>query len=518
MTPVSSETRIEQRATQPQSATIRRNVASKKRRQITAVPALQTGASIPKDRTIRAEADATRPYASVSYSDFLYGLIRHIPTYGADEITAQFGAGVWGKMALDPMIDSAIWMIVNSVVNGIPAAVPVDNDDPIDIRLAEFVTASLLSNKPISFVETVRMALRDALLGGNSISEITLRIDDQGFYRLRGLTPIDTCLYLYVRDAFGNLIGVAPTFGVYTMAGQLVAQDAAGDVFDAKGVIPEFKLLHVVWDRQGVDPRGRSTLASSFKAWSMKKRIEELMLAFTSIVSKRTWVGILPEGAKKVCIIDPVTGAEVEIDPNKALAEIVADLAAGSGAVIPHGSEIKSIPIDSATAGPFFLAALEWCDRQILRGIQTRMMASAGNISSSTEGENDRLVMSALVQSVRVWIEELLTEKISRLIVEMNFGEKFEGRIPRIVVGTGDGLPTTLTDVGLLHQSGWWTPAQKQAIDRKYGFPAQKTGESIIGVNGGQNKNQSIEPITREGSNVQSSADEASDGTEDEHE
>ena len=440
------------------------------------------GASKQK-RTVRAEAEVDQPYASVAWSDYLYGVIRHIPTHSADEITRQFGPGVWEKMAYDPMVDSTLFMIVNGVVNGIPAAVPVDDSDPIDLKLAEFVTASLMNCKPMMFVESVRMLLRDALMRGNAAHEIVLERESSGYYKLRGLIPINECFYLYVIDSYGNLIGVVPNFGMNTMVNQLIK--VTDKQYDAKGVIPEFKLVHAAWDRQGIDPRGRSTLASSFKPWSIKKRIEELMLVFSSRVARHTWVGYLPDGAREVCITDPVTGEETTIDPLAEMKKVIAEINDGAGAVVPHGADIKSMPIDNASAGTFFLSALEWCDRQILRGVQTRMMAAAGAAANSTEGENDRLVLSSIIKATRVWLEELLTERVSRLIVEMNFGDKFLSRVPRISIGTGDGLPTSLTEIGVLHQSGWWTPTQKQAIDKSYGFPAQKSGEKIIGVHGG---------------------------------
>ena len=127
------------------------------------------------------------------------------------------------------------------------------------------------------------------------------------------------------------------------------------------------------------------------------------------------------------------------------------------------------------------MEVLKYLDRSILRAIYRRMLANNNDAAASTTGEFDRNMTSKLVKAVRNWFEDSLYS-LSYALCYFTFGQAADDYAPRIVVGRGDGLPITVQDIALLHQSGWFTRQQKAALDIELGLPPDDGGE-IIGVN-----------------------------------
>jgi hypothetical protein len=156
-------------------------------------------------------------------------------------------------------------------------------------------------------------------------------------------------------------------------------------------------------------------------------------------------------------------------------------LANGEGGVVPHATQVESFDIEVNGAGQYFMEVLKYLDRSILRAIYRRMLANNNDAAASTTGEFDRNMTSKLVKAVRNWFEDSLYS-LSYALCYFTFGQAADDYAPRIVVGRGDGLPITVQDIALLHQSGWFTRQQKAALDIELGLPPDDGGE-IIGVN-----------------------------------
>ena len=433
--------------------------------------------------TIVTEAELDRQYGTFATLYQPFQQVYTIYPATADELALKYGWKIYDTMMMDAQVAGCIYDIVDGVINDRPHAVPVD-DSPVATAMANWVNKNLkvLQHKTnYSVMALFRQILRDALVYGHSVSELVFDaedIDGALAYVLRKIVPLLPTRYSFRMSSEGDVLGIVPFR--YDATGAFAPVFTSENTFVDVKVVPAAKLLHLIWDRQGLYPQGRSVLTSAFRVWAMKQEF----LEHANILAKRirkSWLGILPPDARRVCITNPETGEQEIVDPRQDLLDVLQALANGEGGVVPNGTEIESFDIEVNGAGQYFLEVLKYLDRSILRAIYRRMLANNNDAAASTTGEFDRNMTSKVVKTVRNWFEDSLYS-LSYSLCYFTFGRAADEYAPRIVVGRGDGLPVTVQDIGVLHQSGWFTRAQKAALDIELGLPPDDGGD-IIGVN-----------------------------------
>lgn len=441
---------------------------------------------------IATAANLESQYATLVNISGISTALLPIFSFSADELVARYGRGIYDEMLADAMIAGILRDIVAGVVTDAPYAVAVD-DSPQALAMAEWVDRSLryvTITSSYSSVGLFRHILRDALAYGHCVAEmvfdeVALENGDAAFI-LRKLFPIPVQRYSFRFTPEGDFLGVVP-FRLASGVASFVAQ-SAGRVIKDESIIPSAKLLYVAWDRTSDSPIGRSILRAAFKPWAIKKEIEEHMLNLAKRIRK-SWLGVLPADARKVCITDPQTGQQETIDPRQDMLDVLQALANGDGGVVPSGSDVRSFDIEISGAGQYFIELHKLMNREILRAIYSRMMANNNDAAASTTGEFDRSMTAKMIRAIRAWYEDSLFA-LSYAICLFTFGEAAMRYAPRIVVGRGDGIPTTVEDIALLHQSGWFTRAQKRMIDDEMGLPPDDGGEIIGPARDAESQNE----------------------------
>ena len=426
-------------------------------------------------------ASIEKQYATLMQIGGIGNTILPIFSFSADELVARYGAKIYDEMMADAMIAGILRDIVTGVVTNTPYAVAVD-ESPQSLAMASWVDRSLrymaiASSR--SSVDLFRHILRDTLAYGHCVAEMVfdeVEIGEKPAYILRKLFPIPVTRYSFRFTPEGDFLGVVPFRLPYGTA-SFVTQSGTGRVIRDDSIIPSAKLVYLSWDRTSNSPIGRSILRAAFKPWAIKKEIEEHMLNLAKRIRK-AWLGVLPGDARKVCITDPQTGQQETIDPRQDMLDVLQSLANGDGGVVPSGSDVRAYDIEISGAGQYFIELHKLMNREILRAIYSRMMANNNDAAASTTGEFDRGMTAKAIKSVRSWYEDSLNA-LSYSMCFFAFGEAAMRYAPRIVVGRGDGIPTTIQEIALLHQSGWFTRSQKRMIDDEMGMPPDDNGEII---------------------------------------
>ncbi|MFN4294953.1 MAG: hypothetical protein ACK4JD_12570, partial [Thermoflexales bacterium] len=405
----------------------------------------------------------------------------------------EYGWRIYEDMAQDAMIAGALNDIVSGVVTQRPEVRPRIDDDPYAERAARFVAHqldALAMRGQVALLELFRSLLRTCLVYGHAVSEMVYRIEEADLYAplalpfqaddaftLHKLVPALPSRYSFAVTAEGDILGITPS---QVSTASPIAIFASGARVRDPMVVPSVKLLHLVFRRIGLDPTGESLLTPAFKPWAMKKEIEEQMMRLAKRWRK-SWLGKLPPDAQNVCVANPETGEQEYIRPREDLLQVLQALANGDGGVVPATTEVQSFDIEVNASANYFIELHKLLNREILRAIYSRMLANNNDAAASTTGEFDREMVSKTVRAIRAWYEDSLTQLGYKLLL-VNCGETFaELYAPRIVVGRGDGLSPTLLEVAQLHQAGWFTRAQKQAMDERFGFPEDDQG-AILGA------------------------------------
>lgn len=443
--------------------------------------------------TIETKARLDRQYSAFAASYQPLQFLQRIFPGTRDELVREYGWDIYERIAQDAMISGILRDIVMGVVTQRPQAISEGNDERAN-AMAQFVNLQfglLEARNGVSLLEVMRQMLRSALVYGHVVAEMVFDVEPSSdefalepltnsFFTLRKLVPLMPGRYSFALTGEGDMMGIVPL--QYFSGTPFVVQSGGARLTDPM-VVPRIKLFHAVFGRMGLDPTGESLLLPAFKPWATKKQIEEHLLLLIKRIRK-SWLGILPPEAQTVCIVNPETGEEEFIRPKEELLEVLQALANGDGGVVPAGTQVQAFDIEVNAAAQLLLEAHKLNNREILRAIYSRMLANNNDAAASTTGEFDRDMVAKTIRGIRAWWQDSLRQ-FAQSLIALNFGQTAAALFtPEIIVGRGDGLPITVKDVSLLHQSGWFTRAQKAEIDEQLGLPPDDGGE-LIGVNSG---------------------------------
>lgn len=441
-------------------------------------------------RTITAQAALSEQYTPFVGLYQSFSQIYTVYPGTADELVRRYGWDIYDYMMSDAMVAGCVNDIVNGVINDDVDVVPA-NTSEAGLYMAQWVRRNLRAMQVASTFspfEVFRQLLKQSLVYGHAVGEMVfdeVNMSGRRVFLLRKLVPILPTRYFFRMSAEGDVIGVVP-FRYDTSTALAVTPISRSEVVDT-AVVPLAKLFYSVWNRRGLFPDGQSVLFPAHKAWALKQEIYEYILILAKRIRK-SWLGILPPDARRVCVTDPDTGQEEIIDPRQDLLDVLRALANGEGGVVPSGTDVKSFEVEVNAAGNYFVEIFKLINREILRAIYSRMLANNNDAAASTTGEFDRDMTSKVVNAVRKWFHASLYN-LSYSLCYFTFNWVDYEDVPHIVVGRGSGMPTTISEVATLHQSGWFTRRQKAILDEQLGLPPDDGGE-LIGVNSNANTEQ----------------------------
>jgi len=229
------------------------------------------------------------------------------------------------------------------------------------------------------------------------------------------------------------------------------------------------------------DPRGQSWFRRAYDPWFRKQIVKPEAVKTAVQFGGGMITAIAPEDVNQVNVKDPVNGQTVHIQT--AIQSILQQLSSGGTATFPGGTKVEVHRPDAD--GQYFEDFFDRCDREMVTTflLSGRAMLEARH-GSRADSAASQDVIDDLVQFMRREICEMLTTRLFRPFVEINFGRSFADRYtPRATMlkTSRPDFAANATAVAALVSAGYVDRSQLSGIDREIlGLPERAGATSEI--------------------------------------
>lgn len=421
----------------------------------------------------------------------------------ANSLLCKYGYELFRQMQDDPEVDASLdTLIQGSASQPLSFISQLDPDDDGYTRSSYFADFLNWMIEQFDFDSWKKQQAKGMFSFGNAVSEKDYDIKTVG--RAERLVISDLRLQLpenygFISDTFGTIYGVAPLRHTTMIPlGNLIPLSSTGLATDLKGAIPLHKLSVWTWEKKGNDPRGTSILTAAYIPWWSKQRAIEEWSCWLGRYSQPSIWGT--PGPDAIAICDE--GSNKPIPPTERMLREMQKFKAGSAFALPYGSELHLLQVGAGGSEPFF-ESIRHFNIEINRAITGQHLATGeGQSQSRSAADVHAIILKQYINSIRHYMAKQIRRDIVKPIIQANFGNVPDHLIPVVDLGDGDIYPPSLTEIGLLLQSGYFTEDQLIALDKKYGFPVRKTnrpaGPQAISANAKEdNETDTITVATR---------------------
>lgn len=166
------------------------------------------------------------------------------------------------------------------------------------------------------------------------------------------------------------------------------------------------KLIRFVNQKEGSDWTGRSVLREAYKSWFLKDQLERL----ASMIVERNGMGV------------PKVTYTMDQDKNQAN-RLASSFRAGefSGMALPQGMDFALEGVTGQTVDP--LPLIMYHSQAISRSVLAMFLDMGHDTGARALGETFVDFFTLALNSILAQLSEIFTEQVSRLIVQINFGE-----------------------------------------------------------------------------------------------
>ena len=410
-----------------------------------------------------------------------------LPKY-IDDLTRDFGAELYERMATDDAVNNAVDTMALSVIAegvGLEARVAMPTEtstaDPETAEIAaeyEAFVARCFETASPSIDEAAYELTWDSIVNGHGDAEIVLgegEGEDVGLLDLEGLRPKSWKLFGLVVDAKGHLVALDPgTEG--TEEAKLLPLEAG------KRLIPRYKFVHFAPRRRAGRPQGLSFLRPAYDAWFLKTSVLpeyfKFLRQFASpgIIGKTPPPGVapdfVPDTDEQGRLLTGTDGNPVLITAEQALLRALLAWQNAVAIAVKGGTEIDFLQSDGD--GKAFLAGFDYCDRRIQRAILGTDGLSMGSTNDSLGAkEVGQDVAGLRIAYLKGRLGAVLTRELSELLIEVNFGKEARALAPRVVLTRAEqqDWAREAEVIGNLFAKGYLHKSQQQALDARLGLP-----------------------------------------------
>ena len=429
-------------------------------------------------------ADLNKEY--VVGRQFGNGLYIHTLPAPGDDLQAEFGTEIYERMKTDPEVSASLDVLIIAPTSSEPIFTPNPRlTDPVDMatsqHIADFFTDAF-NRFETPLAEIIRSAVEGALTYGSCLVEMRghhLRSGPwAGLIAPLSLHPKAIRDTAYVVDQFNNVLAILPTrpagisFPNFAMP---MGTELSNDKIP--GLLPRSKFWALTWRARNNDPRGSSVLRPAYSAyWVKQQALHEMLTWLVRFAQPSFWATVGPD-AVPFCYTD-ANGIEVKIEPTQRLLEALQQFKNGSVLALPFGSVLNTINLTSS--GNIFLDVIASANTEITRAILNQHLASnEGEHQSRASSEVHRSLLTGLLKAIKRWFCQSFYRDVLRPFTIMNFGAEAERYTPHLDVGDHDGLSLSIEQVGLLHQSNYFTNDQLPWVDRLLGLPVREFGSEL---------------------------------------
>jgi len=398
-----------------------------------------------------------------------------------DDAERDFGSDIYDRMANDAILGGAeAYLKVLTLSVDLHIAPCIEEPRPHEpnhlheaygkaVQAAEFCRAFVdrlaITDRPI---RKVLWDMLDAVRKGHRLAEIDAEIVSEGMLRGRlvpkSIRPKPRQNYAFVLDeynTFRGVIAVVPGVSTALRSGIVYGLDQIPNA-----IAPSKLMILTMGDRDG-DPRGQSWFRRAYDPWYRKQIVKPEAVKTAVQFGGGMITAIAPQDINQVNVQDPVTGQMVHIQA--AIQSILQQLSNGGTATFPGGTQIQVHRPDSN--GQYFEDFFDRCDREMVTTflLSGRAMLEARHGSKADTGASQDVV-DDLVQYIRRELCDMLSHRLFRPFVEMNFGsdfaERFTPKATMLKMSRPD-FAINATAVAALVSAGYIDPSQLPDIDRE---------------------------------------------------
>lgn len=398
-----------------------------------------------------------------------------------DDAERDFGPDIYERMANDAMLGGAeayLKILTLSVDLHVTPCIEEPRPHAPASKHAEFAKARVAADFCQAFVDRLAITDRpirkilwemlDAMHKGHRLAEIDAEIVESGALAgrvvPRSIRPKPRQNYAFVLDEYNSLrgvIAVVPGVSIALRNGIVYGLDRIPNA------IAPSKLMLLTFGGKDGDPRGQSWFRRAYDPWYRKQIVKPEAVKTAVQFGGGMITAIAPEDINQVNVQDPVSGKTVHIQA--AIQSILQQLSNGGTATFPGGTKVEVHRPDSN--GQYFEDFFDRCDREMVTTflLSGRAMLEARHGSKADTGASQDVV-DDLVQFVRREICDMLTHRLFRPFVEMNFGAAFAERYTPVATMLKMSRPDfaiNATAVASLVTAGYIDPSQLPDIDRE---------------------------------------------------
>lgn len=427
-------------------------------------------------------------------SQYLRSLPAHI-----DDLTVQFGADIYDRMADDSKVASAInWLKLSTLASG-ARVVPTVQDETEDgynesQDIADFCKENLERIDPP--IKQVCWSLLDAVASGYKVAEQTyeyVTVPGEGVRTyLKTIKTKPRNVTAFVVDAFQNvkaILGLIPGGGMGSVIpqGLMAFGPGTNNKFTPQNLIDRKKFIVFTHRPKDMDPRGTSSLRPAYSPWWLKQQAIYEYTKYLSRFASPSLFGTTPQGAQGMVKTDsngnPVLDDEgnyIQLTPEQAMFDALLAFQNGSLAVFQNGATV--LPIKAEGNGEAFVDALNFADKQIDMSVTSQTLASgeAGHqTGAATDAHQD--VSDMVIAYTKEALATVLKSDCLRVLVELNYGiEAAKKYTPDISLSElpKQDIAANRAAIGELWKAGYLDPSQQPRLDAQLDLP-ERSANSI---------------------------------------
>lgn len=441
----------------------------------------------------RPGAAADYEYVSGHKSIFFSQYIKALGPY-IDDLTQDLGDDIYERMMNDSQIDSCMRILKAGILSeeGKIQSPILDEKSPkyeMGQKVAKFIEFCV-KRLPLPLTCTLEEMLDGTALGHKTAEIIYEAVDYQEMNqdgsegqtrkvwvvesirtKPRGSTAFLVDAYMRVLGVLGQIPGLPYPI----VSGQLVS-----DPSTIPNLLPRKKFFIFTNDPRDMDPRGRSSLRSSYTPWWFKQQTMQEELKYMAIYAVPSLIAITAEGAQEKVETDPTTGLPTGkiISPEQDNANTLAKIRGGSAGAFSGGTSIVPLPVPS-TANSVFIQAKDWSDKQIAKAILASTLATEeGQHMARAASDNHMDILELGLRLKKARLGSCVKQDLFYALVEFNYGKKIADEYTPDYVLTDMNRSDWAMWSGVavsMFSSGYLTIEQKQWIDKKLGLPKSQT-------------------------------------------
>lgn len=431
----------------------------------------------------------------------------------AGTMCRKFGLQIFDEMiTTDPQISQGVDLLyMAGVANSLSFSIPKTFNSPdaeSSARGGKAFVEEVFDQFEHPFHPEREKCVYDLLRYGNSFGELEF---GYGYgllannLAIKGIRAANIKDVVMITDSFNRIIGYAP-YGFPGVVGPLnswvPADSFVSYMFNAfetqvereeymqqTHILPRWKVWHQQWLPKSDDPRGGALLDAAFQPWWAKQQMMSILLLLFEKWGVPRQKGTLAEKASSVCIYgpdgrplnDPITGLPLQQEPLIAFLTQMKKSGPGSDIALPNGYDLDLLQINPEIALAI-LKALDFFNIEISKAVLKQHLATSEGARGSEKGaESHGDVISLMIAHVKKIQSESLREGVIKPIVAANFGVQAKRYAPVIDLGSSDGFPVGLSDIGVLQQAGYpFVENQYAELDRRIGVTPRTPGDKPL--------------------------------------